>query len=358
MAIVIGKNPYGEKIDYADGVTDFSDVIVGNAGADLIKGGGGHDAIKGGGGADFIDGGSGIDTAYYDDSSVGVTVNISTGTGKYGTAEGDTLVDIENLFGSAYNDRLIGNSGENRLEGAGGNDTLKGIGAADELLGGAGDDTIYVDGIDDVVDGGSGVDTLVLASDQGLEVWLPFGWIEINPAHDFHFPDYPNHRWEEGPIQSVENVIGSNFADYIVGTAAPNVLSGGGGDDDLIGADGNDELSGGAGNDVVWGGTGIDILSGGPGGDIFAFGALDESPMGKASYDRILDFEPGVDQIDLSWLDFPLTSLLIEEYSQNGVNYANIGVDANGDGHFDTGGFMVNLTLVGGNSLMSGDLIL
>jgi Ca2+-binding RTX toxin-like protein len=357
MAIVIGKNPSGETIDYMDGVTNSSDVITGNAGDDVIKGGGGHDAIKGGGGADFIDGGSGIDTAYYDDSSVGVNVNLSTGKGKNGTAEGDTLVSIENLFGSAYNDTLIGDDGDNRLEGAGGNDTLKGMGGADELLGGAGDDTIYVEGFDDVVDGGVGSDTLVLTN-QGMEVWLARGYIEINPDHDFHFPDRAQHGWGDGPIQNIENVIGSSFGDYITGTAAANVLSGGGGDDELFGVAGDDELSGGAGNDIVNGGTGTDVLSGGPGADIFAFRSLDDSSMGKASYDRILDFEPGVDQIDLSWLDFPLASLLIEEYSQNGVNYANIGIDANGDGHFDTGGFMVNLRLVGGSSLMSGDLIL
>src|SRR5215211_6289732 len=117
MATIFGKIPSGETIDASDGVTNYSDVIVGNAGNDKIYGLGGHDMLKGGGGADLLHGGDGIDTATYENSSAGVQVSLQSGTGHGGDAEGDTLISIENLYGSSYNDTLIGDTGDNKLEG-------------------------------------------------------------------------------------------------------------------------------------------------------------------------------------------------------------------------------------------------
>src|ERR1700754_332467 len=92
-------------INGADGVTDGNDQIVGTWMQDHIYGGGGNDIIKGGGGADTIDGGANRDGASYEDSDVGVDVSLVTGKGHGGTAEGDTLISIEDLYGSKYNDK-------------------------------------------------------------------------------------------------------------------------------------------------------------------------------------------------------------------------------------------------------------
>ena len=77
----------------------------------------GDDRLVGGGGADCLNGGTGTDTANYSDSAGGVTVSLVTGQGFGGTAEGDTLTSIENLTGSAHDDFLIGNDGDNVLTG-------------------------------------------------------------------------------------------------------------------------------------------------------------------------------------------------------------------------------------------------
>ena len=53
----------------------------------------------------------------------------------------DTLVSIENLIGSNYNDTLIGDTGANVINGGLGNDTLIGGLGNDTLIGGAGSDT-------------------------------------------------------------------------------------------------------------------------------------------------------------------------------------------------------------------------
>ena len=95
-------------------MTDGSDVIIGNAGGDFIFALGGNDVLKGGGGADHLDGGTGTDTATYEDSTTGVQVDLKIGKGSWGTAEGDTLASVENLFGSNYNDWLIGDGKDKR----------------------------------------------------------------------------------------------------------------------------------------------------------------------------------------------------------------------------------------------------
>lgn len=105
-------------------------------------------------------------------------------------------------------------------------------------------------------------------------------------------------------------VTGSEGADEISGGAGNDVLFGHGGDDLLRGGNGNDVLWGGEGDDLLRGGVGDDVLIGGagrdrlvggPGADVFRFLDVSDSLRGRA--DRIVDFEPGVDVIDLSAID-------------------------------------------------------
>ena len=58
-----------------------------------------------------------------------------------GGAGSDTLISIENLTGSAFNDTLTGDASDNVISGRAGNDTLNGGGGDDTLDGGAGTDT-------------------------------------------------------------------------------------------------------------------------------------------------------------------------------------------------------------------------
>ena len=95
--------------------TGNNDSLVGTATSDSIYGGGGADTLVGGAGADYLDGGSGTDVADYATSGAGVTVNLTTGTGLGGDAQGDVLVNIENLVGSLFNDVLTGNTGNNSI---------------------------------------------------------------------------------------------------------------------------------------------------------------------------------------------------------------------------------------------------
>jgi Ca2+-binding RTX toxin-like protein len=107
------------------------DWIWGEGGEDILDGGSGNDTFHGGQGGDDLDGGAGSDEANYIDSPSGVFVDLLTGTGHFGFAEGDTLWSIENLYGSNHDDTLIGNFADNTLTGRRGTDVLIGGDGAD-----------------------------------------------------------------------------------------------------------------------------------------------------------------------------------------------------------------------------------
>jgi VCBS repeat-containing protein len=140
----------------------FDDVLNGLAGNDVLHGLAGNDVLNGGAGNDLLDGGTGIDTASYADASAAVKVSlVVTSAQNTGGSGSDTLVGIENLVGSAYNDTLTGDAGANRLDGDGG---------ADTLTGGAGADTFVFDVLtttankDMVKDFASGTDKIELST--------------------------------------------------------------------------------------------------------------------------------------------------------------------------------------------------
>jgi Ca2+-binding RTX toxin-like protein len=102
----------------------------------------------------------GAGTYYFDDLEF-ISTPPATGTIRddgYGNRE--TVTGVENILGSAHDDRLTGDEGANVLSGADGNDTLGGGEGDDELDGGNGDDRLDGGAGADVLAGGAGSDTL------------------------------------------------------------------------------------------------------------------------------------------------------------------------------------------------------
>ena len=85
-----------------------------------------------------------------------------------------------------------------------------------------------------------------------------------------------------------------------------NHLDGSPGDDLLAGLDTAEVIQGLAGADVLEGNHGRDVLSGGDDGDVFRFASVGDSyrTATRAASDRVLDFNPGEDVIDLAALGF------------------------------------------------------
>ncbi len=155
--------------DHLDG-GDGNDRLAGNGDADTLSGGDGNDSLFGGGGADNLDGGAGFDQTGYYYSAAAVTVDLGTGHGSGGLADGDTLSGIEAVFGSnQFGDTLIGRAGVDvGLHGNGGDDSLKGLSGNDSLFGDNGNDTLIGGSGNDHLDGGKGADRLVGGSGNDL----------------------------------------------------------------------------------------------------------------------------------------------------------------------------------------------
>lgn len=163
----------GLDLDVLNG-GDGADVIYGGDGADTISGGMGDDRIIGEAGADVLQGDGGNDTASYENSNAGVFVRLWAGDGQGGHAEGDTLVDIENLIGSSHGDTLTGDGSDSRFEGGDGNDKFWGGAGEDTLLGGAGSDTLSGETGNDSLIGGSGSDVFHFADGYGADLIADF----------------------------------------------------------------------------------------------------------------------------------------------------------------------------------------
>lgn len=85
-------------------------------------------------------------------------------------------------------------------------------------------------------------------------------------------------------------------ADNIRGSQNNDYLEGFGGSDKISGFGGQDQLFGGKGGDTLAGGDANDSLTGGSGKDHFKFA----SKIGASNVDRVMDFEHGIDKIEIS----------------------------------------------------------
>jgi Ca2+-binding RTX toxin-like protein len=284
---LVGDDSGSNRLD------DGSDSIVGDSGDDVIFGFQGFNIIDGGSGSDWVNyrftpyTPGGERTYLYVDLETPVDPNDpETAFSAYGDVDytevfipylRDVLIGIENIQGSEAQDVIRGNAQANILNGWGGNDTLDGRAGDDTLNGGTGADLLI---------GGTGINTLsYTGSAQGVTVRLgPLTAAGGDAAGD--------------RLQGAfAHLLGSGQGDDLGGTSFDNRISAGAGNDTLLGYSGNDTLIASTGDDRLVAGAGSDTLFGGTGADRFVFAS------GHA-LDRVMDFENGLDLVDLSGLTF------------------------------------------------------
>lgn len=285
---------------------DGDDVIGTLEGDDVIEGGAGDDRIDDGFGNDHVDGGAGYDILYAS-GSYGVTVNLQDGTS---LGQGiDTIVSIEGVSGSWYDDTLIGDDQGNLFYG--------GTHGSDTFIAHGGDDFFIVAEGYQEFDGGEGSDTLsvkeVFKYQEPLTTGAVIDLAEAEATEGNYWYAWGNYL----DITSVENIEGSTVNDVLKGTADDNILAGREGNDVLRGregsdtlvgdgkllfnidqqttqidyaeqeSDGDDTLAGGGGNDFLYGMGGDDVLDGGAGHDNLFGGSGDDLLEGGEGYDNI-----------------------------------------------------------------------
>lgn len=95
-----------------------------------------------------------------------------------------------------------------------------------------------------------------------------------------------------GGTSDDDRLQGCKDNETLRGFRGNDVLQGEGGKDELIGAKDDDRLVGGSGDDILNGGQGNDVLKGQAGRDRFIL-------LGGKNTDRILDFQNGIDLLEL-----------------------------------------------------------
>ena len=267
------------------------------------------------------------DTVTYASATAPITVSLAIGVQQNtGGAGLDTLINIENLVGSSFNDNLIGNTKNNSLNGRAGNDTLDGGVGSDSMIGGLGNDSFVVNVVGDVV-----TENL----NEGTDT--------VNSSVTYTLPANVENLTLTGA--SPINGTGNGLVNTITGNAA------------------NNQLNGGAGNDTINGGIGIDRLTGGIGNDIFRFTTTGQ-------IDTVTDYNVVNDTIQLENAIFTkLTTtgtLAAAQFrigaqaadSNDFIVYNNItgalSYDANGNGV----GAMVTIAMIGvGLNMTNADIV-
>jgi len=138
-----------------------NNTVTALGGADYILGTAANDVIRPGAGDDYVNGGAGTDTISYSDATAAVTVSLALTTAQNTLGSGsDTILNVERLEGSSFNDTLEGNEGANTVWGGTGVDTIFGRGGDDYLNGQDGADLIEAGFGNDVLYGELGNDNL------------------------------------------------------------------------------------------------------------------------------------------------------------------------------------------------------
>jgi Ca2+-binding RTX toxin-like protein len=277
---------------------DGNDTLAGEAGDDFLHagagvnrllGGAGNDVIVVADGASFIEGGEGYDELWLaPPNSAGVSLSyadLTAGGGTYTGIEAVVLfgdVNIDTLQGGALPDVLVGDAGGDSLSGGASEDELWGDSGADTLAGGSGDDYL---------EGGSG-DDLFLAGDGADDIRGGTGLDTVDFSADLEGVDVTINapRSLAGAIETmrdIENLVGTLYADNIVGDAGLNRLFGGGGADTIRGGHGFNYLRGDDGNDSLGGGAGFDDINGNVGDDSASGGLGNDWVVGGKDRDRL-----------------------------------------------------------------------
>ncbi|MBB4038644.1 Ca2+-binding RTX toxin-like protein [Microvirga flocculans] len=248
-------------------IADQTDILKGRAGNDALYGGTGDDVLNGGIGADRLDGGANFDWASYVNATTGVQASLVDPKQNTGEAQGDSYISIEGIEGSDFDDRLTGLNSGSALSGRWGNDTLNGGAGVDTLNGGIGNDWLYGGAGADNLHGGDGDPSSASYVNAQAFVGDTASYQGASSGVRANLGNASENKGDAAgdSYVSIENLVGSEFADVLTGDANANWIATVDGDDLVYGLAGNDLFWGQGGNDTLVGGAGADTLDGGAG---------------------------------------------------------------------------------------------
>ncbi|MGZ3183979.1 MAG: DUF4214 domain-containing protein [Telluria sp.] len=106
-----------------------------------------------------------------------------------------------------------------------------------------------------------GDSTVTLPAAEDSTLYTVMSYTESGgPYSQYRAYDMAALMWLYGGDGLAGNLGVNGRGEYILGTAAANVMAGGSGNDMLVGGDGNDDITGNGGNDTIDGGNGTDTV--------------------------------------------------------------------------------------------------
>jgi Ca2+-binding RTX toxin-like protein len=321
---------------------------IGNALNNTIFAGAGNNVLNGGAGTDML-------SYYY--SSAGVSVNLaSTSAQATGGSGSDTILNFENLAGTNFNDRLLGNAADNVLYAYNGNDILSGGAGNDTMLGGAGNDTYYVDSTGDIlyetttsissVDAG-GIDMVISGVSWTLGDYFENLRLNSSNAIDGTGNALNNIIFAGNGDNVLDGGLGTDMLSYYYSSAGVSVnlastsaqTTGGSGSDtisnfeNLAGTNYNDTLIGDSGNNVLYGYNGNDILSGGAGNDTMLGGAGNDAYYVDSTSDILYETTTSISSVDAGGIDMVISSVswTLGDYFENLRLNSSSAIDGTGN---------------------------
>lgn len=296
------------------------DTLIGHlTNSNKLVGGDGNDVIISNGGNNIVDGGKGENTINYEAAASGVSVDLSKGIAlNNGNGGSDSLSNVQNIIGSLFNDVLIGDDQDNKINGGKGDDILSGMGGDNILDGGEGNNTASY------ADAKSGINVDLRNSDKQV-IENGFGGKDT--------------------LINIQNILGSSHNDIFHTGVGTTIIDGGAGDD-IFHISGNDAsitfLSGNSGNNIYFAGVGFNNYLGGIGNDTVNYSS--------AITGVILDFDQGV-AFENGFYGIDILKNINKVVGSNHDDYFILG---NGDHSID-GGLGNNTFIAGyGNNVING----
>jgi hypothetical protein len=243
--------------------------------------------FTGNGGNDLIDGRGGWDIVSYKNDVGPISVDMTKSGSQVTDGSGghDTLISVEEIQGTAFADTMIGTSNPAGLE-------FGGL----SFMGLEGNDTL---------DGNGGQAFAVYAMDKAA--------VTVNLSTGTATDGWGG----TDTLRNIMGVVGSSYADTLIGNGSSNVFEGRGGNDTITGGGGGDFAAyrdsasgvtvnllngtasdGWGGTDTlsgingVYGSTYADSLTGGAGNDTFVGGAGNDTINGGAGVDEVRYYGP------------------------------------------------------------------
>ncbi len=284
--------------------------VKGGSGNDTIAGNAADNVINAGAGLNYVDGAGGVNTIDYSTSATKVYADIGANSAYHDTAQQDHLVNIQNVIGTNFGDRMYGTAGDNIFTLGTGQNIVYGQGGSDTVNYSKTSSLLYVD-----------LDAFYVTHDGTIDYLTGISNVTgNNTSGDRFYGTAGNNIFTLGTGQNiVYGKGGSDTADYSAGssqlyvdlgafyathdgttdylTGISNVTGNNTNGDRFYGTAGNNTFTLGTGQNIVYGQGGIDSVNYSHAATAIYADIYSAGGSGHATHDGTTDYLAGITNV-------------------------------------------------------------